>query len=82
MGHQTNFCVRVVNFVIPFSRFRNHMIDLTFIERVQRWITNSQVRIKTEVQHCNGMGANIARHVRTVKSRIDACKFPNPDKEV
>ncbi|XP_039268958.2 coiled-coil domain-containing protein 180-like isoform X2 [Styela clava] len=63
------------------DRFRNHMSDLTFIEKVQRWITNSQVRIKTEVAHSNGMAASVTRHVKLVKSRIDACKHPNPDKE-
>lgn len=58
------------------------MIDLMFIEKVQRWVTNSQVRIKTEVAQCNAFGVEVARHVTTVKARIDAFVRPNMDKEV
>lgn len=58
------------------------MTDLIFMEKIQRWITNSQVRIKTEVANCNGEGAQLTAHVQTMRKRIDACKHPNIDKEV
>ncbi|XP_078489424.1 coiled-coil domain-containing protein 180-like [Ciona intestinalis] len=63
------------------DRFRNHLVDLTFIEKMQRWATNSQVRIKTEVAYSNGMAAEVMSHLSTLQRRVDACERPNIDKE-
>ena len=30
-------------------RFKHHLFDLTFMEKTSRWITNTQVKIKSEV---------------------------------
>ena len=30
-------------------RFKNHLFDLTFMEKVTRWLTNTQVKVKSEV---------------------------------
>jgi len=30
-------------------RFKQHLFDLTFIEKIKRWLTNIQVKIKAEV---------------------------------
>ena len=32
-----------------FVRFKHHLFDLTFVEKSSRWVTNTQVKIKTEV---------------------------------
>uniref|UniRef100_F6XA93 DUF4456 domain-containing protein n=1 Tax=Ciona intestinalis TaxID=7719 RepID=F6XA93_CIOIN len=63
------------------DRFRNHLVDLTFIEKMQRWATNSQIRIKTEVAYSNGMAAEVMSHLSTLQRRVDACERPNIDKE-
>uniref|UniRef100_H2Z2Y9 DUF4455 domain-containing protein n=1 Tax=Ciona savignyi TaxID=51511 RepID=H2Z2Y9_CIOSA len=63
------------------DRFRNHLVDLTFMEKMQRWASNSQVRIKTEVAYSNGMAAEVLSHLTTLQRRIDACERPNIDKE-
>lgn len=32
-----------------FSRFKHHLFDLTYIEKIARWLTNTQVKVKSEV---------------------------------
>ena len=32
-----------------FYRFKYHLFDLTFLEKISRWLTNTQVKIKSEV---------------------------------
>ena len=32
-------------------RFKHHLFDLTFMEKTSRWITNTQVKIKSEVSN-------------------------------
>lgn len=36
-----------------FFRFKNHLFDLTFMEKVTRWLTNTQVKVKSEVSSTN-----------------------------
>ena len=52
------------------------------MEAMKRWLTNAQVRIKSEVAYSNGMAAEIASHLSNLKRRVDACERPNIDKEV
>ncbi|XP_076821823.1 coiled-coil domain-containing protein 180-like isoform X2 [Clavelina lepadiformis] len=63
------------------DKFRNHLVDLTFIENMRRWLSNAQVRIKTEVAHSNGMASEVFGHLNTLRRRVDACERPNIDKE-
>ena len=58
------------------------MTDLLFMEKLQRWLANTQVKIKTEVAYSNGVAMEISNHLNLLKSRIDACEKPNIDKEV
>lgn len=58
------------------------MVDLVFIEKVARWLTNTQVKIKTEVADSNAQAKRLAQHINDIDRRIDACERPNPDKEV
>ena len=58
------------------------MIDLVFIEKVARWLTNTQVKIKTEVAESNAQAKRLAQYLNDLERRIDACERPNLDKEV
>lgn len=58
------------------------MIDLVFMERIARWLTNTQVKIKGEVANSNSQAQQLAQHLNDVIRRIDACERPNLDKEV
>lgn len=63
-------------------RFKNHMIDLIFMEKIARWLTNTQVKIKAEVANSNSQAQQLAQHLNDLDRRVDACERPNLDKEV
>ncbi|XP_066293451.1 coiled-coil domain-containing protein 180-like [Branchiostoma lanceolatum] len=63
------------------DRFKNHLMDLIFIEKVTRWFTNTQVKIKSEVQESNTQSQTLHNHLNRLERRIDAVAKPNPDKE-
>nr|XP_022323892.1 coiled-coil domain-containing protein 180-like isoform X9 [Crassostrea virginica] len=63
------------------DRFKNHMIDLIFMEKIARWLTNTQVKIKAEVANSNSQAQQLAQHLSDLDRRIDACERPNLDKE-
>lgn len=63
------------------DRFKNHMFDLIFMEKIARWLTNTQVKIKAEVANSNSQAQKLAQHLSDIDRRIDACERPNLDKE-
>lgn len=63
------------------DRFKSHMFDLLFMEKVARWLTNTQVKIKAEVAASNSQAQALAKHIADLERRIDACEKPNLDKE-
>ncbi|XP_046845150.1 coiled-coil domain-containing protein 180-like [Xenia sp. Carnegie-2017] len=63
------------------DRFKYHLFDLTFMEKFTRWITNSQVKIKTEVSQSNAQSKNLITSLGKVERYIDAVRNPNLDKE-
>ncbi|KAK7094377.1 coiled-coil domain-containing protein 180-like isoform X2 [Littorina saxatilis] len=63
------------------DRFKSHMFDLLFMEKVARWLTNTQVKIKGEVAASNSQAQSLAVHLKDLERRIDACEKPNLDKE-
>lgn len=63
------------------DRFKGHMSDLVFMERVARWLTNTQVKIKAEVASSNAQAQRIVNMLDTLERRVDACARPNLDKE-
>ncbi|CAL1536576.1 unnamed protein product [Lymnaea stagnalis] len=64
------------------DRFKGHLNDLVFMERVARWLTNTQVKIKSEVANSNGQAQNLVRMMDSLEQRIDACQKPHLEKEV
>ena len=63
-------------------RFKHHMVDLVFMEKIARWLTNTQVKIKSEVADSNSQAQKLAQYLNDLDRRIDACEHPNLDKEV
>ena len=58
------------------------MVDLVFMEKIARWLTNTQVKIKSEVADSNSQAQKLGQHLNDLERRIDACEHPNLDKEV
>ncbi|XP_074627275.1 coiled-coil domain-containing protein 180-like [Acropora palmata] len=63
------------------DRFKNHLFDLTFMEKVTRWLTNTQVKVKSEVAFSNSQAKKLAIYLSTFERHIDAVERPNLDKE-
>lgn len=63
------------------DRFKNHLFDLTFMEKVTRWLTNTQVKVKSEVAFSNSQAKKLAIYLSTFERHIDAVEKPNLDKE-
>ncbi|KAM7451254.1 hypothetical protein ABFA07_001297 [Porites harrisoni] len=63
------------------DRFKNHLFDLTFMEKVTRWLTNTQVKVKSEVAFSNSQAKKLALYLSTFERHIDAVEKPNLDKE-
>lgn len=58
------------------------MNDLIFMEQTTRWLTNTQVKIKTEVANSNMQAQHILKLLNQLERKINACIKPNLDKEV
>uniref|UniRef100_W5MAG3 Coiled-coil domain containing 180 n=1 Tax=Lepisosteus oculatus TaxID=7918 RepID=W5MAG3_LEPOC len=63
------------------DKFHYLTVDLTFMEKIQRLLTNTQVLIKTEVTKSNRQTENLSTYLAQFESKIDACARPNIDKE-
>lgn len=66
---------------LSFS-FKNHLTDLQFIELANRWISEAQVKIKSEVAVCNQQAHVLKAVVSFYQTRIDSILNPNLDKQV
>ncbi|KAL7980935.1 hypothetical protein Chor_002089 [Crotalus horridus] len=64
------------------NRFRYLAMDRVFLEKIQRFLTNIQVKIKTEVAKSNWQTQTLNNSLEKLVQRIDACAHPNVDKEV
>jgi hypothetical protein len=62
--------------------FKNHMIDLQFIEASNRWISETQVKIKSEVAATNHQARAFEKIVLLYRNQIDSIFNPNLDKQV
>nr|XP_028571004.1 coiled-coil domain-containing protein 180 isoform X2 [Podarcis muralis] len=63
------------------SKFRFLALDRLFIEKIQRFLTNTQVKIKTEVAKSNWQTQTLNSYMEKLTRRIDACAHPTADKE-
>ncbi|XP_038637693.1 coiled-coil domain-containing protein 180 isoform X2 [Scyliorhinus canicula] len=63
------------------DKFMRYTLDLMFIEKMKRFLTNSQTRIKTEAAVSNRQTLDITSHLEQLEKKIDACARPNLDKE-
>lgn len=64
------------------DKFKFHLIDLQFIEKISRWLNDTQIKIKTNVNDCNAQAKKLSKLIEDFDVRIDACKYPNLDKIV
>ena len=58
------------------------MTDIRFIELANRWISDAQVKIKSEVAVSNEQARTLKALVLVYEAKIDAILQPNFDKQV
>ncbi|XP_062816768.1 coiled-coil domain-containing protein 180 isoform X8 [Anolis carolinensis] len=63
------------------NRFRFLTMDRVFMDKIQRFLTNIQVKIKAEVAKSNLQTQTLNGLLEKLLLRIDACLHPNVDKE-
>ncbi|KAF7241106.1 hypothetical protein EYD10_12334 [Varanus komodoensis] len=63
------------------NRFRFLAMDRVFMEKIQRFLTNIQVKIKSEVAKSNLQTQTLNSQLEKLTGKIDACAHPNVDKE-
>ena len=62
--------------------FKNHLTDLQFIEMVNRWISDTQIKIKSEVALNNQKAQSLKTLILLYQTKLDAILNPNLDKQV
>lgn len=65
-----------------YFRYKYHMVDLVYLEKISRWMLNTQVKIKGEVTLSNTSAQAIASALNNFERQLDACERPSPDKQV
>lgn len=64
------------------EKFKFHLVDLQFIEKISRWLNDTQIKIKTDVSASNSQAKALNKMISEFEMRIDACERPNLDKIV
>uniref|UniRef100_A0A8D2DDX5 Coiled-coil domain containing 180 n=1 Tax=Sciurus vulgaris TaxID=55149 RepID=A0A8D2DDX5_SCIVU len=62
------------------SKFHNLSVDLIFIEKIQRLMTNLQVNIKCQVAKSNLQADGLNSSLEQLQRKIETCRDPKGDK--
>nr|XP_034491854.1 coiled-coil domain-containing protein 180 [Marmota flaviventris] len=62
------------------SKFHNLSVDLIFIEKIQRLMTNLQVNIKCQVAKSNLQADGLNSSLKQLQQQIEICRDPKGDK--
>lgn len=64
------------------DKFKYNLIDLQFIEKISRWLNETQIKIKINVNESNTKAKELNDLIAEFDMKIDACKNPTLDKMV
>lgn len=64
------------------NKLKLHILDVAFLEKINSWISNCQVKIKTEVAASNMMSKKLKDEINVLHKLIDSCARPHPDKPI
>ncbi|XP_039712072.1 coiled-coil domain-containing protein 180 [Pteropus medius] len=64
------------------SKFHNLSVDLIFLEKIQRLMTNLQVNIKCEVAKSNLQADGLNSSLEQLQSKVEMCRSSKGDKKV
>nr|XP_009928661.1 PREDICTED: coiled-coil domain-containing protein 180 [Haliaeetus albicilla] len=63
------------------TKFRYLFMNRVFVEKIQRFLTNLQVQIKSEVASSNLQAVTLNSYLEKLHQKIDACAHPTAEKE-
>lgn len=63
------------------EKFKYNLFDLQFIEKIGRWLNNTQIKIKSCVNESNASAKELSNFIDEFAVWIDACRHPNLDKK-
>ncbi|XP_059684922.1 coiled-coil domain-containing protein 180 [Gavia stellata] len=63
------------------TKFRHLFMNRVFMEKIQRFLTNLQVQIKSEVANSNSQAVTLNSYLEKLRQKIDVCSHPTADKE-
>ncbi len=70
-----------IKVILQFQeKFKYHLVDLQFIEKISRWLNETQIKIKTLVNGSNLQAKKLSEHITEFEKRLDCCQHPNLDK--
>ncbi|XP_060009367.1 coiled-coil domain-containing protein 180 isoform X2 [Lagenorhynchus albirostris] len=64
------------------SKFHNLSVDLIFIEKIQRLLTNLQVKIKCEVAKSNLQADGLNSSLEQLQSKVQMCRSSRGDEKI
>ncbi len=64
------------------EKFKFHLVDLKFIEKITRWLNETQVKIKTDVNGSNMQAKNLNKLINDFESCLNEFRKPSVDKKV
>ncbi|XP_067397987.1 coiled-coil domain-containing protein 180 [Emydura macquarii macquarii] len=80
---ESNYLEQATEVINKFeTKFHNLAVDRLFMEKIQRFLTNLQVKIKSEVANSNLQAQALNSYLEKFLKKIDACAHPTADKEV
>ncbi|CAM5163781.1 unnamed protein product [Eretmochelys imbricata] len=79
---ESNYLEQATEVINKFeTKFHNLAVDRLFMEKIQRFLTNLQVKIKSEVANSNFQAQTLNSSLEKFLKKIDACAHPTVDKE-
>ena len=72
--------VRIIN--IFQEKFKYHLVDLQFIEKISRWLNDTQIKIKTEVNASNSRAKLLSKNVVDLTLKCQMYEQNNMEKNV
>lgn len=64
------------------DKFKYNLGELQFVEKIARWLSETQVKIKIDVNESNSKAKWLNDKVNELAIKVDACLSPNLDKVV
>ena len=69
-------------YFIDFYRFKSDAADVEFVEKVARWLTNTQVLIKSEVASSNRQCQEIEQSIDSLQNLLDSNQQTHRDHSI